>query len=140
MLCKDVMKTNVEYLNPNDTAQTAAQRMRERNIGFIPICNSAKKAIGTLTDRDLAVRVIADARNVNTPVSDVMTKDIVACQPSDDIRRAEELMGQHQKSRILCIDQEGRPLGVISLSDVVAKVDAPEAVQVLRQVAARVLE
>jgi CBS domain-containing protein len=136
MLCKDVMKTNVECLSPTDHVQSAARRMREKNIGAIPVCDDKRTVIGMVTDRDLALRVIADSRPATTPLSDVMTKDIVSCRPTDDIQRAQELMGKHQKSRILCTEN-GRAVGVISLSDIVSRVDGAGAMQTMRQVTAR---
>jgi CBS domain-containing protein len=136
MLCKDVMKTNVECLSPTDNVQSAARKMREKNIGAIPVCDDKRTVIGMITDRDLALRVIADSRPSTTPLSDVMTKDIVSCRPTDDIQRAQELMGKHQKSRILCTEN-GRAVGVISLSDIVSRVDGAGAMQTMRQVTAR---
>src|SRR6185437_3554847 len=101
MLCSDLMKKDVECLKETDSVQSAARRMRERNIGFIPVCDDAKKVVGTVTDRDLALRILADARGANTPLQQVMSKDVVACRPTDDLERAQELMGKYHQSRIL---------------------------------------
>jgi CBS domain-containing protein len=118
MRCDQIMKKNVECLTAQDTVEAAARKMRDHNIGFLPVCDNGKKVVGTLTDRDLALRVCADNRApASTKVIDVMSTEVIACRPSDDITKAQQLMGQHHKSRMLCIDDAGRLVGVISLSD-----------------------
>lgn len=108
--------------------------MREKNIGFLPVCDSSSAPIGTITDRDIAVRVVARNLASATAVSDVMTRDVVACRTTDDVEHAKALMAQHQKSRIMCIDDAGHVAGVISLSDIAQKGDAAAT---LRDVSAR---
>lgn len=137
MLCEELMKRGVECLSPNETAQVAARRMRDTNIGFLPICDPTGKVLGTLTDRDIAVRLVADSRPLTTAVTDLMTRDVVACRPKDDIRRAEQLMSQHHKSRIVCLDDSGRLVGVISLSDIAQREDDAHAAETMRHVTER---
>jgi CBS domain-containing protein len=136
MLCQEIMKRDVECLNPQSTAIDAAKRMRDANVGFLPICDNQQKVLGTVTDRDLVLRVMATGRPMNEKLSEVMTREVVACRPGDDLRRAEELMAQHQKSRILCIDEGGRLVGVISLSDI-AQHDRAQAGQTLHRISER---
>ncbi|HZA49460.1 MAG TPA: CBS domain-containing protein, partial [Myxococcaceae bacterium] len=62
MRCEEIMKKDVECVSPQDTVQAAAKRMRDENIGFLPVCDQSKKVQGTVTDRDLAIRVLADGR------------------------------------------------------------------------------
>ena len=136
MLCEEIMKRNVECVTPKDNAQTAARKMREANVGFLPVCDDAKKVLGTITDRDIAIRMVADGKPASTLVSDLMTKDVVACRPKDDIKKAEQAMGQKQKSRILCTDDAGKLIGVISLSDI-AQRDNGGVAQTMRAVTQR---
>jgi CBS domain-containing protein len=137
MQCKDVMKTEVDCISPMDSAENAAQIMRDRNIGFVPVCDKSKKVIGTLTDRDIAIRLVAAGRAGTTPVRDIMSKEIVSCQPEDDISRAAELMGQHHKSRMLCMDGGGKVAGVISLSDIAEQSDDHQIAEAMRRVSSR---
>ena len=118
MRCEEVMKRDVEYVAAKDTVRTAAVKMRDENIGFLPVCDEAKKAIGSITDRDLAIRVLADGGQVTTPVQDVMTREVVSCKPEDDVSVAAKLMGKEHKSRLMCLDKDGRLVGVLSLSDI----------------------
>jgi CBS domain-containing protein len=137
MMCQDIMKNEVECLSPSDTAQSAARRMRELNIGFLPVCDASGKAIGTLTDRDLTIRLVAENRPGDTAVSALMTREVVACGPKDDIQKAQNLMAQHHKSRIIVMESGGRIAGVISLSDIAENVDAFHAAQTIKQVSQR---
>ena len=137
MLCKQVMKHNVECVSPEDPAQLAARKMRDENVGFLPVCDGSRKVLGTLTDRDLATRLVAENRPASTQVGDLMTPQVVSCRPTDDVSKAEQLMGKYQKSRIMCLDAEGRLAGVISLSDIVQRAADSEAAETMRQVTER---
>lgn len=134
MQCNEIMKAQPECIDPTATAGDAAKRMREKNVGFLPVCDSSGAPIGTITDRDLAVRVVASGLTSATPVGDVMSREVVACRSTEDLERAKLLMAQHRKSRIMCVDDAGRLAGVISLSDVAQNADAAAT---LREVSAR---
>jgi CBS domain-containing protein len=111
--------------------------MRDANVGFLPVCDDAKRVIGTLTDRDLAVRVLAEGLSPNSPTQGLYTREVVACRPENDLQKAEALMAQHQKSRIPCVDIEGRLLGVISLSDIAQRESSSRTAQMLQQISQR---
>ena len=137
MLCEEIMKRDVECLLAQDTAQEAAKKMRDTNVGFLPVCDPGGKVVGTLTDRDLALRLVAENRSSTVVAAEIMTREVVACRPSDDIAKAEQVMGQKHKSRILCIDEQGKLRGVISLSDIAQHEDAARVGQTVKQVTER---
>lgn len=137
MRCEHIMKRNVECVSPQDTVQHAATRMRDEHVGFLPVCDRKKKVLGAVTDRDLAIRVLAPGRLASTPIQEVMTNEVIACRPEDDLRRAEELMARNRKSRIMCVTENGTLAGVISLSDIAQQEKPTRAAQTLRSVAAR---
>lgn len=137
MRCQEIMKKNVECVSPQDTVQSAAKRMRDENVGFLPVCDAEKHVMGTITDRDLAIRVLADGGLASTRIQDVMTRQVVSCRPEDDLRRAEDLMAKNHKGRIMCIDPAGQLCGVISLSDIAMHEEGATASQTLRQVSER---
>jgi CBS domain-containing protein len=120
-----------------DLACDCAKLMKEQNIGFVPICDEAGKPIGAITDRDLAIRVVAEKRPADARVSEVMTREIVTCQVGDDLKQAEQLMRDNHKARMMVCDEDGLLVGVISLSDVVEFEDETAATQTFREVAAR---
>src|ERR1700681_3053710 len=86
-----------------DSAQRAAQLMRDRNVGAILICESqeTKRLVGIVTDRDLALRVVAEGCDPKgTCVGDVMTRELFTCRPEDDVQKALELMERQKVRRI----------------------------------------
>lgn len=138
MRCEEIMKKPVECIRPDETVQTAARRMRDAEIGFIPICDESGRVLGTITDRDIVIRCSADDKSVSqVKIKEVMTKEAIACRATDDLSRAEELMGQHHKSRILVTDGGGKLVGVISLSDIAEREVADRVAKIMREVASR---
>lgn len=137
MRCQDIMKRPVVSCQETDIVQAAALKMRDANIGFLPVCGAEGRVVGILTDRDIALRVCAEGSDARkTPISEVMTRQIVACHPGDDVRLVEGLMARNHKSRILIVDEKGKPAGVISLSDI-ARHDRVFAAETMRQVSSR---
>ena len=137
MSCREVMKGDVRFATTQTTVAQAAALMRDEQIGFLPICNSVGNVIGILTDRDIAVRVVADNRSANEPVERYMSRAVVACRSDEDLSVAQDLMGEMQLSRIVCVDEDGRVEGVISLSDIAQLGDGVDAAATLRSVTVR---
>jgi CBS domain-containing protein len=137
MRCQDLMKTDLECASPQDTVQDAARRMKDQNIGFLPVCDPSNRVLGTVTDRDLAIRVLADGGPASTLIEEVMTREVVCCRPEDELQTAEDLMAKNQKSRIMCIDKNGQLVGIISLSDLAQHESATISAETLRQVTTR---
>ena len=118
MRCEEIMKKDVQFVSPRDTVEDAAMRMKDHDIGFLPVCDQSRKVLGTLTDRDIAIRLVAGKKPASTFVEEIMTDEVIACLPEDDVQDAQLAMAENHKSRILCCDRDGRLLGVISLSDI----------------------
>jgi CBS domain-containing protein len=138
MLCQDVMKRNVEFVAEHETVQAAAFKMMNANVGFLPVCDRRGRVRGTITDRDIAIRACAaDRRPSETTVGEVMTREVVACRPTDPLHEAERLMGERHKSRLIITDPKGYLRGVISLSDIAVSEENGQAAQTLREVASR---
>jgi CBS domain-containing protein len=137
MLCKQIMKRDIAHVSVDDSVRSAAARMRADNIGFLPVCDASGRVVGTLTDRDITVRVVADDLPADTLVDEVMTREVVACSPSDDVHRAELLMGKYKKSRMICVDDSGHPVGVISLSDIAQNESSEQTARTMRRVTMR---
>jgi CBS domain-containing protein len=136
MNCEDIMKTDVECVSPEASIQATARKMREQNVGFLPVCDEGMRVVGTVTDRDLAIRAVAENLPASTPVAELMTREVISCRPEDDLLYARELMAQNFKSRIMCISRVGRLEGVISLSDI-AQLDETAGIDTLRHVSSR---
>ncbi len=137
MQCQDMMRRPVEFVKLGETAAVAARRMRDSNIGFLAVCNTKGHVEGVLTDRDITIRVCAqDLSPSQTKVDRIMTTEVVTCHPEDELAVAERRMSEHKKSRMLVVAEDGRLLGVISLSDIAARLD-PRAAETLHNVAQR---
>jgi CBS domain-containing protein len=136
--CADFMKREVQTVAPHDSAQRASEKMTLADVGFLPVCDSDRRVVGTITDRDIVVRVVAKGLPPDdTPVADAMSADVAVCRPDDDLTAAARLMGQRQVSRIVIADDNGILMGVISLSDLAERASARRAADTLRAVAAR---
>ena len=137
MRCEEIMKRDVDCVSPRDTVEDAAARMRDENIGFLPVCDQSRKVLGTLTDRDIVIRLVAAKKPASTFVEEILTREVIACRPEDTVRDAEKAMAKNHKSRIMCVDDGGRLVGVISLSDIAQHDRAGRAADTLRGVSER---
>ena len=137
MRCEELMTSEVELLDVRATVREAARRMRDLNIGFLPVVDDAQQLVGVLTDRDIALRVVAENLRPGVGVDQVMTEEVITCDPEDDVERAEALMRVNQKSRLVCVDETGRVAGVISLVDLAQNEDETRAGEVIADVTAR---
>jgi CBS domain-containing protein len=132
------MKREVHAVADGDDALVAARIMRDHDVGFLPVCDVNGRVIGVLTDRDLAIRVCAeDSPPATRRVCAVMTGAVISCRPTQTVSHAERLMRRHHLTRVVVVDDENRPVGVVSLSDV-AQYAAPARVgRTLRTVTER---
>jgi CBS domain-containing protein len=137
MRCEEIMKREVLTTSEDESIQSAAQTMARSNVGFLPVVDESEQVIGTITDRDITIRAVAEGHAPQSClVADVMSREVVACRPSDDLEEAGRLMAEHHKSRILVIDDDGGLCGVLSLSDI-AQQPQLRAADTLREVSAR---
>jgi len=138
MRCQDIMKREVLCLEVNDTIRSAALKMRDHGIGFMPVCDDQRSVVGTITDRDICVRAVADGLSADTPVSECMSnEELCFCSPDADLAEAQRVMGREHKSRLLVLDDDMHLCGVISLSDLASFTDGAGASETLRRVSAR---
>jgi CBS domain-containing protein len=117
MQLKDVMTPQVEVLSPAATVREAAQKMKALEVGPLPICEG-DRVVGMLTDRDITVRAVAEGRDpATTPVSEIMTPDVLYCYEDQDVHEAARLMAEQQVRRVLVLDRDQRLVGIVSLGD-----------------------
>ena len=118
MKIKDVMTTGVECVRPETTLQEAAAKMKSLNVGSLPVCEG-DRPVGIATDRDIVVRAISEGRDPRTTrIQDVMTKDVVTVQETDDVKDAARLMKDRQIRRVVVIGGDKRVTGIVSLGDI----------------------
>ena len=127
--CAEVMTKDPVCCLPADTSARAAQLMKEFDVGSIPVVESGPtmKLVGIVTDRDLALKVVAEGRDPNAvKVEEVMTRELVTCRAGDELQKAVGLMAERQLRRIPVVDEGGRVVGIIAQADVATRTEAPE--------------
>jgi len=126
--CNEVMTKNPVCCLPNDMVAKVAQLMKSKDIGPVPIIENeqTKKLVGIVTDRDLALKIVAEGRDAkSTKAEEVMTRKVVTCRGEDDVQKALDAMSEHQLRRIPVVDNDNRIVGIIAQADVATRVDQP---------------
>ena len=137
MKCSEVMTENPVCCLPNDSVSQAARVMRREHISPVPVVSDerTKEIIGIVTDRDLAIKVVAESRDPNrTTVGDVMTHAVVVCRESDDLSSALSAMEEYQIRRVPVIDHGGRLVGIISQEDVSSGIHKPTSAVLMAEI------
>lgn len=117
MKITEIMAEDLEIVDADATAEEAAQVMADADVGCVPVVD-AGKVVGVVTDRDLVLRVVAECLVPGeTPVTEVMTREVIHCFEDDDVETAASLMEENQVRRVFVYDREGRLAGVVSLGD-----------------------
>jgi CBS domain-containing protein len=120
----EIMTTRVELIDSQTTLRDAARRMREQNIGALPVGDN-DRLVGMVTDRDITVNGVADDLPGKTPVRDVMAEGIVYCFEDDDVAEASRLMADHQVRRLPVLNRDKRLCGIVALADIALYRDDP---------------
>jgi CBS domain-containing protein len=114
---REIMSREVHVLSPRDSVMKAAVKMRQLDVGAVPVCDG-EKLVGMITDRDITVRGVAAGRDAaTTPVGDVMTDDVVWCVEDADIAEVARLMGDGQIRRLPVVTHAKELVGIVSLAD-----------------------
>lgn len=124
--CNEVMTKSPLCCLPGDMVAKAAQLMQRENIGSIPVIENEQtgKLVGIVTDRDLALKIVAEERDPkSTKVEAVMTRKVETCRADDDLQKALDAMSKHQLRRIPVVDNNNKILGIIAQADVATRVD-----------------
>lgn len=114
---QEAMTSNPTAITPQTTAQEAARLMKTEDVGSLPIVEDGR-LVAVITDRDLAVRVLAEGQGADTPVFDTASKDVVTIDPQQSLEEAARLMAEHQVRRLPVVEEDGRLVGVLAQADV----------------------
>jgi CBS domain-containing protein len=130
----EVMTRNVQVISPDATIKEAAQQMRGGDFGMLPVGEN-DRMIGAISDRDIAIRAIAEGKQSNTRVRDVMSDGIVWAYDSDSVEEAARLMSEHQIRRLPVVDKDKRLVGIVALGDfAVESADIVPAAEALAEI------
>jgi CBS domain-containing protein len=114
---RDTMTGNPRSINASASVVEAAQLMRQEHIGSLPITDD-EQLIGMITDRDIAMRVVAEAADeVKTSVGDVSSRDVITVEPDRDLDEALQLMARHQVRRLPVVEN-GKLVGIVAQADI----------------------
>ena len=126
--CDEVMTKSPVCCLPTDSVAKAADLMKNGNFGSIPIIENeqTRNLVGMVTDRDLALTIVAEGRDANaTKVDAVMTRKVVSCFAEDDLQKALDAMAKQKLRRIPIVDHDNRVVGIITQADVATRIDKP---------------
>jgi CBS domain-containing protein len=117
----DIMTQSVATVQRDETLQAAAKRMREMDVGWLPVLDG-KALVGMVTDRDIAVRGVAEGMVAQeSRVDDVMTADVVWCRADDAVENVMAEMGEQQVRRLPVLDANNEVVGVVALADLATR-------------------
>ena len=131
----EVMSRDVQTVTPESTAQEAAGFMLQADAGAIPVTDG-ERVIGMITDRDIAVRGVAQGHGPETPVRELMSSGVVSARIDDDVEDVAVRMSEAQVRRLPVIDESEKLVGIVSLGDLSREADDETAEQVLENVSA----
>jgi CBS domain-containing protein len=135
MKLSEIMTRDVIVIQPDDSLQSAAKKMRDLNIGFLPVCDG-EDLLGVISDRDITIRALADGMDVNIMLGrDLMTTPPIYCFEDQDVSEAARIMEENQIRRLVVLSREDKRLvGVISLGDLARNETTDRSGQVLKKV------
>jgi len=115
---RDLMTTNPRSLESGSTVMEAARLMRDEDAGLIPVVEG-KKLVGTVTDRDIAIRVVAEGKSPESmTVGEIASRELVTIDPQQELNEALRLMARHQIRRLPVVEEDGRLVGIVAQADI----------------------
>lgn len=135
MKLSELMTTNVEVCNPESSLTEVAGKMKELNVGVMPICEQ-DKLVGVVTDRDLVINGLANELEATSQVSQVMSESLITGHKEMSVKEAADLMAEHQIRRLPIVEEE-KLVGIVSLGDLAVNQETnDDAGQALEQISA----
>ena len=128
MKINEIMTCDVEVVRPESTVQEAAQKLKEFEIGSVPVCDG-ESLVGMITDRDIAIRLAAEGKDPATvPVKRIMTPEVVWCFEDQTVEEAGRMMKENHVRRLPVISHDRRLVGILTLGDLAVRTNSLQAV------------
>ena len=135
MKVKDLMTPGPETVGSGDPVKKAAELMEKNNVGVVPVFDEGGGAIGVLTDRDIALRLVAGGKDPQTTkTGDIMSRAVVYCPDDAHASKAAQIMEEKKIRRLLVRDPRGKVTGIVSLGDLAKGLSKDKAGKLIRQV------
>jgi CBS domain-containing protein len=129
---REIMTVAVVSAPPETSASVVAQRMRDDNVGSVVIVDPAGSPVAMVTDRDLAIRVLADGADPDAPVGELVSRPLISGDPEMELEEAAALMVQHRVRRLPVVE-EGELTGIVTLDDIAVRTGNLEVAQRMTQ-------
>jgi CBS domain-containing protein len=134
MQAKDLMTRSVECISPRTGIHDAAERMKLLDVGFLPVCEN-DRLIGTITDRDIVLRLVAEGKDVTgSKAIDIMTKDVFWCYEDQTAAEISDFMAQKEIRRVLILNRNKRLVGVLSIGDLAKRGEEQKAGKAIKEI------
>jgi CBS domain-containing protein len=131
---REVMTQNPRTCDADGTVIEAARLMKQEDIGLVPIVQN-DELVGTLTDRDIVLRVVAEGRDPqSTKIRDIASGDLVTLDPEQDLDEALRLMARHQVRRLPVVEEDGKIVGIVAQADVAREGDEERVGETVEQI------
>lgn len=114
---QDTMTSSPKTIEPGTTVQEAARTMKYEDVGSLPIVED-DRLVGVVTDRDLAIRVLAEGKSGETTVGEVASRDVITIDPQQSLEEAVRLMAEHQLRRLPVVEEDGKLVGILAQADI----------------------
>jgi CBS domain-containing protein len=115
---RDIMTPNPRSVESSASSVDAARIMRDEDVGIVPVVEG-DRLVGTVTDRDIAIRVVAEGKNPeSTTVGEIASRELVTIDPQQDLDEALRLMARHQVRRLPVVEEDGKLVGVVAQADI----------------------
>jgi CBS domain-containing protein len=131
---RDLMTSNPHSLESGSSVLEAARLMRDEDTGIVPVVEG-ERLVGTLTDRDVAIRVVAEGKDASsTTVGEISSRELVTIDPQQGLDEALRLMARHQVRRLPVVEEDGRLVGIVAQADVAKHASVQQTGEVVEDI------
>jgi CBS domain-containing protein len=131
---QDVMTTNPTIVVADNPVVEAARIMKEKDVGIVPVVEGGR-LVGTVTDRDIAVRVVAEGKDPHSVrVREIASTDVVTVDPQQDLDEALRLMASHQVRRLPVVEEGGKLVGIVAQADVAREANDKQTGELVEEI------
>lgn len=130
MRISEIMSRDVQVVKPGDTLGQAASTMKRVDSGIVPV-GEDDRLVGMLTDRDIAIRAVAEGKGPDTRVQEIMSAEVKYCFDDEDVTHVAENMAELQVRRLPVVNREKRLVGIVSLGDLAREASVPKSAKAL---------
>ena len=131
---REIMSSDVSCVREEDTLLDAAKQMAARSVGALPVCGKDDHLLGMITDRDIAVRAVAEGKSPDTKVADVMSREVLYCFEDQNVEDVSRNMGEEKVRRMPVVNRDKRLVGIISFGDLARSEQADTAGEVIAEI------